>query len=67
MKLLTSGSVEDHPYFEQFSAYFKALEEGISMKHTDLSSALKTHEVMHLAMLSLKFKRNVFMHEIQRF
>lgn len=65
MKLLSSGEVGDHPYFEQFSAYFAALSENKPMQHTSLSDAIKTHEVMHLAKLSLQFNRKVFMSEIK--
>lgn len=64
MKLLTSGEVEDHPYFEQFSAYFEALTLGKSMPYTDLSTALKTHEVMHLAKLSLQRGHSISIEEI---
>ena len=65
MKLLTSGDVDDHPYFEQFSAYFKALNEGKPMQYTDLSNALKTHEVMHLAKLSVQTGRSVTTEEFK--
>jgi UDP-N-acetyl-2-amino-2-deoxyglucuronate dehydrogenase len=65
MKLLSSGEVGDHPYFEQFSTYFAALSENKPMQHTSLSDAIKTHEVMHLAKLSLQFNRKVSMSEIK--
>lgn len=65
MTLLSSGSVSDHPYFEQFSAYFLALSENKPMQHTSLSEAIKTHEVMHLAKLSLQCNRKVAMREIK--
>ena len=64
LKPLNSGKVGDHPYFEQFSAYFTALAENKPMQHTDISDAIKTHEVMHLAKLSLEFKRKIFVDEI---
>ncbi len=44
--------------------FFYALEEGNHMKHTDLSSALKTHEVMHLAKLSLQNNREITVVEL---
>ena len=65
MKLLSSGEVGDHPYFEQFSAYFTALSENKPMQHTSLSDAIKTHEVMHLAKLSLQFNRKISMSEMK--
>jgi UDP-N-acetyl-2-amino-2-deoxyglucuronate dehydrogenase len=66
MKLLSSGEVGDHPYFEQFSAYFAALSQNKPMPHTSISDAIKTHEVMHLAKLSLQLKRKVSMNELIR-
>ena len=65
MKLLTSGEVGNHPYFEQFSNYFEALSKNEPMQHTALSDALRTHEVMHLAKLSLALKRPVALSEIR--
>lgn len=66
MQLLSSGEVGDHPYFEQFSAYFTALSKNQPMQHTSLSDAIKTHEVMHLAKLSLQLKRKIYRNELTR-
>lgn len=65
MKMLSSGEVGDHPYFEQFSAYFMALAENKPMPHTSISDAIITHEVIYLAKLSLQLKRKVSMSEIK--
>jgi len=49
MKMLDSGDVSDHPYQNQFEAFFKALDEGKDMPLTNLTEALYTHEVMFAA------------------
>jgi predicted dehydrogenase len=49
MKMLDSGDVSDHPYLNQFEAYFKALDEGKDMPLTNLTEAMYTHKVMFAA------------------
>ena len=49
MKMLDSGDVSDHPYQAQFEAFFTAVEKGEEMPLTNLSEALKTHELIFVA------------------
>ena len=49
MKLLDSGDVSDHPYQNQFEAFFSALAQGRDMPLTSLADALQTHEVIFAA------------------
>ena len=49
MKLLDSGDVSDHPYQVQFQAFFDALDKGADMPLTNLSHALRTHEIIFAA------------------
>jgi predicted dehydrogenase len=49
MKLLDSGDVSDHPYQTQFEAFFSALDRGQEMPLTNLTQALRTHEVIFAA------------------
>jgi predicted dehydrogenase len=46
MKMLDSGDVSDHPYLNQFEAFFHALYHGREMPLTSLADALHTHEVI---------------------
>jgi predicted dehydrogenase len=46
MKMLDSGDVSDHPYLNQFEAFFNALEHGREMPLTSLADALHTHEII---------------------
>jgi predicted dehydrogenase len=49
MKLLDSGDVSDHPYQNQFEAFFDALAADREMPLTSLAQALRTHEVLFAA------------------
>jgi predicted dehydrogenase len=49
LKLLDSGDAADHPYQNQFEAFFKALAAGKEMPLTSLDHALRTHEVIFAA------------------
>lgn len=49
MKMLDSGDVSDHPYEAQFKAFFDALDAGADMPLTNLTDALRSHEVMFAA------------------
>ena len=46
MKMLDSGDVSDHPYQNQFEAFFNALDHGRDMPMTSLADALHTHEII---------------------
>ena len=49
MKMLDSGDVSNHPYQAQFEAFFTAVEKGEEMPLTNLSEALRTHELIFAA------------------
>lgn len=49
MKLLDSGDVSDHPYQNQFEAFFDALAANREMPLTSLTQALRTHEILFAA------------------
>ena len=49
MKMLDSGDVSDHPYQNQFEAFFTALENGRDMPLTSLADALVSHEIIFKA------------------
>jgi predicted dehydrogenase len=47
--LVDSGDVADHPYQNQFDAFFQALEKGKEMPLTSLGEAMQTHRVIFAA------------------
>ena len=49
MKMLDSGDVSDHPYQNQFEAFFKAVDEEKEMPLTSLADAMATHKVVFAA------------------
>ncbi len=49
MKMLDSGDVSDHPYQNQFEAFFTALDNGRDMPLTSLADALVSHEIIFKA------------------
>jgi predicted dehydrogenase len=49
MKMLDSGDVSDHPYQNQFEAFFQSVADGKEMPLTSLADALHTHEVIFRA------------------
>jgi predicted dehydrogenase len=49
MKMLDSGDVSDHPYTNQFQAFFDALDENKDMPLTSLRESLKSFEVIFAA------------------
>ena len=49
MKMLDSGDVSDHPYQAQFEAFFNAVDKGVEMPLTNLTEALKTHQLIFAA------------------
>lgn len=59
MKLVDSGDVSDHPYQAQFEAFFGALGQGKEMPLTNLSQAIRTHEIIFAADRSAKEGRMV--------
>lgn len=46
MKMLDSGDVSDHPYLNQFEAFFHSLDQGRDMQLTSLADALHAHELI---------------------
>src|SRR5882724_7837487 len=59
IKLCDSGDVTDHPYENQFAAFFEALEAGREMPLTSLAEAARTHEVIFAADRSAELGRPV--------
>ncbi len=59
-----SGDVADHPYQQEFDAFFASLAEGRDMPLTGLADVVRTHEVMFAADLSWQEKRPVKLAEI---
>jgi predicted dehydrogenase len=49
MKMLDSGDVSDHPYQNQFEAFFNAVDHNREMPLTSLSDALHAHELIFKA------------------
>jgi len=49
LKMLDSGDVSDHPYQEQFQAFFDALDKGQDMPLTSFRESLRTFEVIFAA------------------
>ncbi len=49
MKMLDSGDVSDHPYQNQFEAFFTAVDQEREMPLTSLADALHTHEIIFKA------------------
>jgi predicted dehydrogenase len=64
-KPVDSGDVTDHPYQSQFEAFFEAVERGQAMPLTGLNEAVRTHEVIFAADLSLREKRPVKLEEVR--
>lgn len=64
-KPVDSGDVSDHPYQTQFDAFFESLNRGEAMPLTGLEQAVRTHEVIFAADLSLKENRPVKLEEIR--
>ena len=58
-----SGDVADHPYQTQFEAFFAALERGEPMPLTNLTEAVRTHQIIFAADLSWKENRPVKLSE----
>ena len=65
LKLTDSGDVSDHPYQNQFEAFFKALADGRNMPLTTLEDAAKTHEVVFAADKSAALGRPVKLSELK--
>jgi predicted dehydrogenase len=49
MKLLDSGDVSDHPYLDQFNAFFEAISQDKEMPLTSLDIAMKSFAVVFAA------------------
>ena len=61
LKMCDSGDVTDHPYENQFAAFFGALDAGREMRLTSLSEAARSHEVIFAADESAQTGRPVKM------
>jgi predicted dehydrogenase len=59
MKLLDSGDVSDHPYLDQFNAFFQAITNQQEMPLTDLDTALRSFEVVFAADKSAEEGRSI--------
>jgi predicted dehydrogenase len=59
LKMCDSGDVTDHPYENQFAAFFQALAAGREMPFTSLAQAARSHEVIFAADESAKTGRPV--------
>ena len=64
MKMLDSGDVSDHPYQNQFEAFFASLDGGVHMPLTSFADAFETHRVIAAADLSAAEHRPVKIAEI---
>ena len=65
MALADSGDVMDHPYQDQFQAFFDALEKGEDMPFTSLDESMKSFEVIFAADKSAAKGRPVSIAEIR--
>ncbi|MEM7603113.1 MAG: Gfo/Idh/MocA family oxidoreductase, partial [Verrucomicrobiota bacterium] len=64
MAMADSGDVADHPYADQFQAFFNALDEGKDMPRTSIGEALETFRVLFACDLSAREGRPVKLSEI---
>ncbi len=64
MKLLDSGDVSDHPYLDQFNAFFQAIDRNEAMPLTSLDVAMKSFQVVFAADLSAEKGRSVTLSEM---
>jgi predicted dehydrogenase len=65
MALADSGDVADHPYQDQFQAFFDALDKGEDMPFTSLNESMKSFEVIFAADKSAAEGRPVTLEEIR--
>ena len=65
LKLVDSGDVSDHPYPNQFEAFFAALDRGEPMPLTSLEIALRSHYAVLAADLSARENRTVKLSELK--
>ena len=59
MKLLDSGDVSDHPYLDQFNAFFQSIYQDQEMPLTSLDIAMKSFEVVFAADRSAEEGRSI--------
>lgn len=64
MAMADSGDVADHPYMDQFQAFFDALDKGEDMERTSMATALETFRILFACDLSAKEGRAVKISEI---
>ena len=65
MAMADSGDVMDHPYKDQFQAFFDALDKGEDMPLTSLNESIKSFEVIFAADKSAAEGRPVTLEEIR--
>jgi len=65
MAMADSGDVMDHPYKDQFQAFFDALDKGEDMPLTSLDESIKSFEVIFAADKSVAEGRPVTLGEIR--
>lgn len=65
VKAVDSGDVSDHPYEEEFTAFFDALANDSDMPLASLQEAYRSFEVIFAADLSVKEGRPVSLSEIR--
>ena len=65
MAMADSGDVMDHPYKDQFQAFFDALDKGEDMPLTSLNESMKSFEVIFAADKSVEEGRPVNLEEIR--
>lgn len=65
MSLIDSGDVADHPYQDEFQAFFDALDEDVDMPLTSLDEAMKSFEVVFAADRSAAEKRPISIDELR--
>ena len=65
MSLIDSGDVADHPYQEEFQAFFDAMDNDEDMPLTSLDEAMKSFEVVFAADKSAAEKRTVSIDEMR--
>lgn len=63
MKLLDSGDVSDHPYLDQFNAFFNSISKNKDMPLTSLDIAMKSFQVVFAADRSAEERRSISINE----
>ena len=64
MAMADSGDVADHPYQDQFQAFFDSIDEGIDMPLTSIDDAFRTFQVLFACDKSAEEGRSVKLSEL---